>query len=391
MGFIRRADSTPRSVSTSLRARKELSRHSWRWQRSGRSSVRYGRWHGFELLERRCLLSWGDDDFSGGTLDATVWSAFDQDQPYSNGSVALDGSGDLWVQLFSYDNGTIAQAYVTSAGTMGDTPWAYYTAANFTAAVTRESSLDLGYRFEMADENYAYLQFDATHGMRLKYGNQASANLGASLYQTKWYELKFVWDGTELRAWYRERGGSLWLGGTNNTGYTLYSSTTTYPQTVKIGQTDVEASASGTDVTMTLLVDYWRTTEPTVKGNLDYSPLVQNVQQIAVPGVSGPVYATTEDWVPIVAGDADTPFPRTFVMAREYGRGRVVAIGNDGIFSGVDRLDTGQFLENVVAWLRDGNEQDPFYTTGHSEIVNQALIAPFVTRGTSSRSTPPDV
>ena len=82
---------------------------------------------------------------------------------------------------------------------------------------------------------------------------------GRRLYEAQWYELKFGWDGTELRGWYRERGRGTWLGGTNNLGLLLYASGSAWPERVKVGQTDIGAS-SNNDLTMTLLVEYGRPT-----------------------------------------------------------------------------------------------------------------------------------
>ena len=201
--------------------------------------------------------SWASDGFGGTDVDTVKWSIVDEDNSGSWADVTVDGGGHLKSYFLTrYDNYSAGRAFVTSEGVMADEPWTYYTSASFSATVDNRSDFDLGYHFSMSDGGDAYLEFDSVNGARLKYGNQVWAHGGATLYPNYWYELKFNWDGTELRAWYRDRGRSEWQG-----GYLLYSSTTAHPQQVQIGQVDA-GSSSNSDVAMTLLVDYWSRQEP---------------------------------------------------------------------------------------------------------------------------------
>lgn len=137
-------------------------------------------------------------------VNPALWTCVDQDQTYSSGSVALDGSGHLRVDVSSSSNGPVAKEYAASLGTQTDEPWTCYTAARFTASAPGWSTIDLGYRFEMSDNtvsnpSYAFLEFDSRDGMKLKYGDPANTYDGPALYASQWYELKFAWDGTDLR------------------------------------------------------------------------------------------------------------------------------------------------------------------------------------------------
>ena len=92
--------------------------------------------------------------------------------------------------------------------------------------------------------------------MTMDYGGSVLGDgVGPALHPQQWYEMMFTWDGTTLRASYREKGATQWLG-----DYTLYSSTTVYPTQLQIGQPDVLTYNS---VQMTMLVDYWNQTPPT--------------------------------------------------------------------------------------------------------------------------------
>lgn len=115
-----------------------------------------------------------------------------------------------------------------------------------------------------------------------------------------------------------------------------------------------------------------------------YAALVQGVGQIAAPSwVPGPVFATTDAWTPIVAGDDDSSFPSTFALARTNGQGRVVALGHDGLFWTLYALDNGIFMERVVEWLDTFPRKAVRYTTGHGEAIQDfsGLSARMAPRG----------
>ena len=112
-----------------------------------------------------------------------------------------------------------------------------------------------------------------------------------------WYELKFAWDGEQLKAWYREQGRSQWLG-----DFLLYSSVTTYPERIKLGQTDIQSN-SGSDMSLTLWVDYWHLQEPapTAEGSVvetfhttDFDESVWQIRNVNTGGSSAQVRSGDE-------------------------------------------------------------------------------------------------
>ena len=160
--------------------------------------------------------NWGEDAFTGSVVDSNRWQVVVTNTAGSSAAVGLDGVGHLRMSASTWDSGyNMGRGYVSSAGVMPESPWVYYTAVRYEADVTGRSDLALGYRFELSDGGHAYLKFDSVNGMRLRYGNQVISRNGSALYEAQWYELKFGWDGTELRGWYRERGrGRGWEGPT---------------------------------------------------------------------------------------------------------------------------------------------------------------------------------
>ena len=169
-------------------------------------------------------------------------------------------------------------------------------------------------------------------------------------------------DGTVTRVeFYR---GNVLLGsdqdGSNGWSYT--GATTGWD----LGQHWFSARAQDNDGAWSAMVSTTATVSPPAS---NWADLVAGVSQVVWPGTPGPVYDTSGDWTPIVGGDEDTSFPSTVAMARQYGAGRVVAFGHPGIFSAVDTLDNGPFLENVTRWLDAGGSRQVKYTTHHREVV----------------------
>ena len=205
-----------------------------------------------------------DDQFSGATIDPAKWTVVQTNYTGNTGTIGTDGAGHLRVvTACGSSSKPIAVDYVQAISLLPATNWEAYSAINFTNTMTGRSDVDLGYQFVMADGQYAYLQFDSRNGMTLKYGSSTGGSFdGAPLYPSQWYELRFAWSNSVLRAWYREQGGLQWLGGSANAGYTLFSSASTSPQQVKIGQADLATPTSSSAVTMSLLVDYWQQAEP---------------------------------------------------------------------------------------------------------------------------------
>ena len=107
----------------------------------------------------------------------------------------------------------------------------------------------------------------------------------------------------------------------------------------------------------------------------DWASLVQGVNQIFVEGDPGPVHGLTSDWMPIVGGGENSSVPSTFVVARIYGTGRIVALGHSGLFDALDELDNGILAENVVRWLDAMGGREVRRTTGHGERTSASQLA----------------
>jgi hypothetical protein len=105
--------------------------------------------------------------------------------------------------------------------------------------------------------------------------------------------------------------------------------------------------------------------------------MVKGISEIIiVDGIVGPVGATSTNWIPIVGGDNGTSVPSTFVLARNYSAGRVVAVGHEGLFSdnSLGHLDNSPFAANVIRWLNGTGQRKVFYSIGHGEWLNQGNL-----------------
>jgi hypothetical protein len=202
-------------------------------------------------------LVWLEDVFDANQIDPAIWRVVKIPHSSNKGDIGVDGHGHLVVTATSDDFGQPqAQVFAETISRLSNVPWTYYSAINFSATAVNREDLRLGFWFDMTDGSCAYLAFDSKNGMQLKYGNDKQANAGPLLYQNSWYELKFVWDGVELRTWYRERGRSQWLGGSKGEGLALFSSFTAYPERFRIGVPEIKYP-TWLGLTMALLVDYW--------------------------------------------------------------------------------------------------------------------------------------
>lgn len=125
---------------------------------------------------------------------------------------------------------------------------------------------------------------------------------------------------------------------------------------------------------------------------VNYSNLVQGVGLVYSCGLPGPIYGYDDAWKGVVSGDDDTSLPSTFVVARTFVSGRVVAFGHDGIVSALGAYDNKQLMLNVVAWLDVLGLKNVAYTSGHSEWVNAGnlgdLQTELVSRGYAFGSIP---
>ncbi|MBL8142093.1 MAG: hypothetical protein JNM38_13340, partial [Acidobacteria bacterium] len=102
--------------------------------------------------------------------------------------------------------------------------------------------------------------------------------------------------------------------------------------------------------------------------------LVSGVSQLWFSGSPGPVYPMSAAWSAVVSGDEDATFPSTIALARDYGAGRVVVLGHDGIFSNYGSVDNAVFLRNTVAWLDRSSGKQVKYSSGHGEWVNGSTL-----------------
>lgn len=99
----------------------------------------------------------------------------------------------------------------------------------------------------------------------------------------------------------------------------------------------------------------------TVRGALaeDVRPqILQNVAEIASPGIPGPLVLTSSNAVPIVCGQANDGVFEPVVAAVYWGKARAVVLGHPGYF-GAEALhtaDTGKMLLNAIPWLSVGKE-----------------------------------
>lgn len=101
--------------------------------------------------------------------------------------------------------------------------------------------------------------------------------------------------------------------------------------------------------------------------------LVRGVSRIAVTGTPGPVQAYQPEWT-VIAADAATP--AGFVEARPFGKGRVVAVGHEGLLQPgtLALFDNKRFLSNTLAWLAPPGRRQIAVAQGHAEFVTaQAL------------------
>jgi hypothetical protein len=202
--------------------------------------------------------AWPEDDFNDGVIDPNKWNILYTPHCTNAGAIE-EKNGSLHVAVYQRDECELAQVYAESVEAETDEPWTYYAAVYFGASANNWSSVHVGFYFVMEDGSAAFLRFDSVgcSTCRMTFGSATTA-VGPNLWCNRWYELKVSWDSVELRAWYREKGRRAWLG-----GFAIYSSFSTYPETLRIGQACYGCSA-GTwqDLDMHLYVDYWTRTEP---------------------------------------------------------------------------------------------------------------------------------
>ena len=108
--------------------------------------------------------------------------------------------------------------------------------------------------------------------------------------------------------------------------------------------------------------------------------IVDGITEIASGGASGAVYPETTDWFGIAGGDADASFPSLYVAGREYGAGRVIAVGHEGLLANSATLDNGDFLVNALEWLDEPTGTGEIRaTSGHGEFAAGGALSGLTT------------
>jgi hypothetical protein len=122
----------------------------------------------------------------------------------------------------------------------------------------------------------------------------------------------------------------------------------------------------------------------------DPTQIVAGLDAVVSMGAPGPLFWTSTDVTPIVAGDNDTPVPATFIVTSWAGAGRVLALGHDGLLTNNDLglLDNRRFATQALEWLDVSHRRRLAVTTGHSEWYaannSDSLRATMTARGWSA-------
>ena len=97
--------------------------------------------------------------------------------------------------------------------------------------------------------------------------------------------------------------------------------------------------------------------------------ILKDVDRVLGAGYPGPVKTVAGDWTVLLTGDSDASSPSTNAVARRYGQGRVVAVGDDNIFDDLNSLDNAAFATNAAKWLNGNGQKKIAFTAGHNEII----------------------
>jgi|GEM_PF-1502244 len=99
------------------------------------------------------------------------------------------------------------------------------------------------------------------------------------------------------------------------------------------------------------------------------SYIVNSIKSLWYDGTPGPILILDNQTIPIVSGDRNTiPIPSVVVVAREFGKGRVVAsLGGFFTDKALNLFDNRVFARNVIEWLSRLNRSKILVSRGHSE------------------------
>ncbi|WP_167546928.1 M60 family metallopeptidase [Stieleria maiorica] len=132
---------------------------------------------------------------------------------------------------------------------------------------------------------------------------------------------------------------------------------------------DVSADQTATPLDALRVINHIARTSTTTQQS-DWSSLVTGVSQIVWSGAAGPLIDTADNWVAIASGDEDSSPLSVVAAARDYGAGKIVALGHEGLFGAYTMLDNAQFLRNTFRYLGADQNKTVGFSTGHSEWLN---------------------
>lgn len=93
----------------------------------------------------------------------------------------------------------------------------------------------------------------------------------------------------------------------------------------------------------------------------DYSNITQGIDTITGSGLPGPIFPINSNVVPIVSGNLLSPDCgfSIFSVATTFGKGKVIAIGHEGMLSDgvIEKYDNQKFLVNSMKWLNSNKKR----------------------------------
>jgi len=99
-----------------------------------------------------------------------------------------------------------------------------------------------------------------------------------------------------------------------------------------------------------------------------YTALVDGINQVYDSDHEGPIRALDPSWEAIIGGDDDTSSPNVTMIARTYGKGRVIA--SSIYLPNVDLFDNKKMILNITEWLNQDNSKRIAFSSGHREWKN---------------------
>ena len=99
-----------------------------------------------------------------------------------------------------------------------------------------------------------------------------------------------------------------------------------------------------------------------------YQEVLEGIEKLVSGIAPGAVYARPDQWDVLVSGVSPES---AFVVARQYHRGRVAAVGHEWLLVYPQFFDNARFVENLIVWLKNKRSGMVLYTTGHREWFNR--------------------